>query len=42
VITALRGQAAAGITDPCVRFIGDDQRAQLDRFTKDVLPQLRG
>ena len=41
VIAALQSYGAAGVTDLCVRFVGDDQRAQLDRFTKDVLPELR-
>ncbi len=42
VITALRRYAAAGVTDLCIRFVGDDQLAQLERFTADVLPALRG
>jgi alkanesulfonate monooxygenase SsuD/methylene tetrahydromethanopterin reductase-like flavin-dependent oxidoreductase (luciferase family) len=42
VIAALAGFGAAGATDLCVRFIGDDQEAQLDRFTAEVLPALRG
>ena len=41
VIAALRRYAAAGATDLCIRFIGDDQLAQLERFTTDVLPALR-
>jgi alkanesulfonate monooxygenase SsuD/methylene tetrahydromethanopterin reductase-like flavin-dependent oxidoreductase (luciferase family) len=41
VIAALRRYADAGATDLCVRFIGDDQQAQLERFTTDVLPALR-
>jgi alkanesulfonate monooxygenase SsuD/methylene tetrahydromethanopterin reductase-like flavin-dependent oxidoreductase (luciferase family) len=41
VITALRRYAAAGATDLCVRFIGDDQLAQMERFTREVLPALR-
>ena len=41
VVEALRGYAAAGATDLCIRFIGDDQQAQLERFTTDVLPALR-
>ena len=41
VIEALQRYAAAGATDLCIRFIGDDQLAQLDRFTTDVLPHLR-
>jgi alkanesulfonate monooxygenase SsuD/methylene tetrahydromethanopterin reductase-like flavin-dependent oxidoreductase (luciferase family) len=42
VIAALRRYAAAGVTDLCIRFVGDDQLAQLERFTADVLPVLRG
>lgn len=41
VIAALAGFGAAGATDLCIRFIGDDQQAQLDRFTAEVLPALR-
>ena len=41
VITALRQYAEAGVTDLCVRFVGDDQLVQLERFTDEVLPQLR-
>jgi len=41
VISALLGYGAAGVTDLCVRFVGDDQRAQLERFTEEVLPALR-
>jgi alkanesulfonate monooxygenase SsuD/methylene tetrahydromethanopterin reductase-like flavin-dependent oxidoreductase (luciferase family) len=41
VIAALRRYAAAGVTDLCIRFVGDDQIEQLDRFTADVLPALR-
>ena len=41
VIAARRRYAAAGVTDLCIRFVGDDQLAQLDRFTADVLPALR-
>jgi alkanesulfonate monooxygenase SsuD/methylene tetrahydromethanopterin reductase-like flavin-dependent oxidoreductase (luciferase family) len=41
VIEALRGYADAGADELCVRFIGDDQLAQLERFTRDVLPALR-
>jgi hypothetical protein len=29
------------MTDLCVRFIGDGQLAQLERFTREVLPSLR-
>jgi len=38
VIDALRRYVAAGVTDLCIRFVGDDQLAQLDRFTAEVLP----
>jgi alkanesulfonate monooxygenase SsuD/methylene tetrahydromethanopterin reductase-like flavin-dependent oxidoreductase (luciferase family) len=41
VIEALGRYAAAGADDLCIRFIGDDQLAQLDRFTREVLPALR-
>jgi alkanesulfonate monooxygenase SsuD/methylene tetrahydromethanopterin reductase-like flavin-dependent oxidoreductase (luciferase family) len=41
VIAALGRYAKAGVTDLCIRFIGDDQLAQLDRFTAEVLPALR-
>ena len=40
VIEALGRYADAGVTDLCIRFIGDDQLAQLDRFTAEVLPAL--
>ena len=41
VIDALARYAAAGVTDLCIRFIGNDQLAQLDRLTAEVLPALR-
>ena len=41
VLEALRRYAAAGATDLCIRFVGDDQLAQLERFTTEVLPALR-
>jgi alkanesulfonate monooxygenase SsuD/methylene tetrahydromethanopterin reductase-like flavin-dependent oxidoreductase (luciferase family) len=40
VIAALRRYGDAGVTDLCIRFVGDDQQAQLERFTKEVLPIL--
>lgn len=40
VAAALRRYAAAGATDLCLRFVGDDQLAQLERFTAEVLPLL--
>jgi alkanesulfonate monooxygenase SsuD/methylene tetrahydromethanopterin reductase-like flavin-dependent oxidoreductase (luciferase family) len=41
VIATLRGYAEAGVTDLCIRFVGEDQRAQLERFSAEVLPALR-
>jgi alkanesulfonate monooxygenase SsuD/methylene tetrahydromethanopterin reductase-like flavin-dependent oxidoreductase (luciferase family) len=41
VIDTLRRYASAGVTDLCIRFIGNDQQAQLERFTSEVLPALR-
>lgn len=38
VIDALKQFEAAGVTDLCIRFSGDGQRAQLERFGRDVLP----
>jgi alkanesulfonate monooxygenase SsuD/methylene tetrahydromethanopterin reductase-like flavin-dependent oxidoreductase (luciferase family) len=38
VIATLRRYADAGATDLCIRFVGDDQMAQLERFTDQVLP----
>jgi alkanesulfonate monooxygenase SsuD/methylene tetrahydromethanopterin reductase-like flavin-dependent oxidoreductase (luciferase family) len=40
VVGALRRYAEAGATDLCIRFIGDDQLPQLERFTREVLPEL--
>jgi alkanesulfonate monooxygenase SsuD/methylene tetrahydromethanopterin reductase-like flavin-dependent oxidoreductase (luciferase family) len=40
VIEALSRYSGAGATDLCVRFVGDDQQAQLERFTAEVLPAL--
>jgi hypothetical protein len=40
VITALQRYAAAGVTDLCLRFVGEDQFQQCERFTADVLPAL--
>ena len=42
VVEALAGYAEAGATDLCVRFVGNDQQAQLERFTTEVLPAFRG
>jgi len=41
VLAALQCYAAAGVTDVCIRFVGDDQLAQLERFTTEVWPSLR-
>lgn len=41
VIDTLRRYATARVTDLCIRFIGNDQQAQLERFTSEVLPALR-
>ncbi len=41
MIETLVRYAEAGVTDLCIRFIGNDQLAQLDRFTADVLPAVR-
>jgi hypothetical protein len=41
VIETIRRYAAAGATDLCIRFIGNDQVAQLERFTDEVLPAVR-
>jgi alkanesulfonate monooxygenase SsuD/methylene tetrahydromethanopterin reductase-like flavin-dependent oxidoreductase (luciferase family) len=40
VVTALRRYEAAGVTDLCLRFVGDDQLQQFERFTAEVLPAL--
>ena len=41
VIEVLKGYEEAGVTDFCVRFAGEDQREQLDRFSREVLPAFR-
>src|SRR5215470_4872421 len=41
VVAALDRYARARVTDLCIRFVGDDQLAQLQRFTAEVLPALR-
>jgi alkanesulfonate monooxygenase SsuD/methylene tetrahydromethanopterin reductase-like flavin-dependent oxidoreductase (luciferase family) len=38
VIAALKQYQAAGVTDLCLRFSGEDQRQQLETFARDVLP----
>lgn len=41
VLDTIAQYRAAGVTDLCVRFVGNDQLQQLDRFTRDVLPHVR-
>ena len=41
VIETMQRYAAVGVTDVCIRFAGEDQRAQLEQFIADVLPALR-
>ena len=38
VIEVLKSYEAAGVTDLCVRFSGEDQLEQLERFSQEVLP----
>ena len=40
IVEALRRYEAGGATDLCLRFVGDDQLQQLERFTAEVLPAL--
>ena len=40
-ISMLKAYEAAGVTDMCIRFSGEDQRQQLERFTREVLPAFR-
>src|SRR5262244_3751855 len=42
VIGALRRYADAGVTDLCLRFVGEDQFQQFERFTAEVLPVFSG
>lgn len=41
VIDVLKRYEAAGVTDLCVRLVGEDQVAQLEWFIRDVLPALK-
>jgi alkanesulfonate monooxygenase SsuD/methylene tetrahydromethanopterin reductase-like flavin-dependent oxidoreductase (luciferase family) len=41
VIAMLEQYEAAGVTDVCIRFSGEDQRQQLERFSREVLPAFR-
>jgi len=38
VIETLKRYEAAGVTDLCVRFVGEDQVAQVEQFIEGVLP----
>jgi alkanesulfonate monooxygenase SsuD/methylene tetrahydromethanopterin reductase-like flavin-dependent oxidoreductase (luciferase family) len=38
VIRMLKQYEEAGVTDVCIRFSGEDQRQQLERFSREVLP----
>jgi alkanesulfonate monooxygenase SsuD/methylene tetrahydromethanopterin reductase-like flavin-dependent oxidoreductase (luciferase family) len=42
VIAALRRYADAGVTDLCLRFVGEDQFQQFEHFTAEVLPVFSG
>jgi alkanesulfonate monooxygenase SsuD/methylene tetrahydromethanopterin reductase-like flavin-dependent oxidoreductase (luciferase family) len=41
VIATFKEYEDAGVTDLCVRFSGEDQLAQLDRFSREVLPAFK-
>ena len=41
VIDVMKRYEAAGVTDLCVRLVGEDQVAQLEWFIAEVLPALR-
>jgi alkanesulfonate monooxygenase SsuD/methylene tetrahydromethanopterin reductase-like flavin-dependent oxidoreductase (luciferase family) len=41
VVEALKRYEAAGVTDLCIRFAGEDQTAQLEQFIEDVLPEFQ-
>jgi alkanesulfonate monooxygenase SsuD/methylene tetrahydromethanopterin reductase-like flavin-dependent oxidoreductase (luciferase family) len=41
VIDVVKRYEAAGVTDLCVRLVGDDQVAQLEQFIRKVLPALK-
>ena len=40
VIDVLKRYEAAGVTDLCIRLVGEDQVAQLEQFIADVLPAM--
>lgn len=41
VIDVIKRYEAAGVTDLCLRLVGEDQVAQLEQFICDVLPALK-
>jgi alkanesulfonate monooxygenase SsuD/methylene tetrahydromethanopterin reductase-like flavin-dependent oxidoreductase (luciferase family) len=41
VVEVIKRYEAAGVTDLCIRLVGEDQVAQLQRFIGEVLPSLR-
>ena len=41
VADTLRRYQAAGVTDLCIRFAGEDQLAQLEQFIEGVLPEVQ-
>ena len=41
VIAALKRYEEVGVTDLCIRFSGEDQREQLERFSREVLPAFK-
>lgn len=41
VIETMRRYEAAGVTDVCIRFAGEDQAVQLEQFIAEVLPAFR-
>ena len=41
VADVLRRYQAAGVTDLCIRLVGDDQVAQLEQLIREVVPVLR-
>ena len=41
VIDVIKRYEAAGVTDLCLRLVGEDQVAQLEQFIRDVLPALK-
>ena len=40
VIDVLKRYEVAGVTDLCIRLVGEDQVTQLEQFIADVLPAM--